>query len=234
MKCKYKEARNQCENICTYTCSICQPLISYCKIHSGYHFIDTNHPMLLIEKIDFKTVIQKIKYCINRIAEDSSAIIAEINRISLNTISQLKNSNKNVKDINKLKLYFYDPDRVSYLVKQASTINQSMINKPKEEIKNLLNQKKAIIENLNNEKGDILGTLNTKIQELKESQMSSHFPNETQCLNNQGTNLKGFNYLQLQDWKNYYDENWSIGKFDGDLQKILLADHNKHPHYCKI
>ena len=205
MKCMSNENRRKCENFGTHACTICQPLKRYCRPHGGTHYMDTKHSIVEIEKIDLKFLKHQIKACISSIAQDTSSVIAEIMRTSQNTISQLKQANKNVRDINELRLSSYDPKRISFLIEQVSYVNQKMTNTPNEQTENLINQKETLIGSLKDEKKKLLATLdqkekciatletnlnilNTRIQELNESRMSRQTPNQSQRLTVQGTN----------------------------------------------
>ena len=122
----YKEETSKCKSFSTHACNNCKTFELYCKHHGGVHCMDTNHEIIPIKKVGFRFFKHHVKSCISNIAKNTNSVIDQLRRTSLNAIRQLKQVNKNIKNINELKLHFYDPQRISFLVEQASHISLKM------------------------------------------------------------------------------------------------------------
>ena len=120
MKCMHKQGNSKCEETGTHNCDTCHTAVIYCDMHTGMHYVTTKHNLVPIEKA-YSKIKQQVKACISRISQDSSCIIAEITRTSMNTITQLKQVSKNLKDVDELMFHVYDPKKISLLVEQVQT-----------------------------------------------------------------------------------------------------------------
>ena len=111
MKCSWNDGY-QCQEGGMYGIAGYQSQQFYCKKHFDiyYYYSKDNFESL-------SQVKKNIKACINKIAENSNAVLSQIRKTSLETISQLRILNKNVKSVNELRLIYYDPKTISYLVK---------------------------------------------------------------------------------------------------------------------
>ena len=254
MKCTHKQGIKNCENPGTHACITCQPLHLYCSKHGGGHYIETNHKIILIENIDPKILKQQIKSCISNIAQHTNSVISEIRRISLNTINQLKQINKNVNDINQLSLHSYDPKRISFLLKQVNKINQKMNEKPDEITENLLNdsnEKVALTSSLKAENEKLLDTISqqealiaahekkinmfeTRIQDMPKNQMSTQVPFKRDPSISLGTDYKEFNQMTLEKKKEYLKENWRFIKLGKNTTQLLLSYDRLVLFHCKF
>ena len=126
MECKHKEGTAKCQKFATHACNDCTTFEFYCKTHGGEHHVDTNHHIVLIEKVELKFFKHHIKSCISDIAKNTNSVIIQLNQSSLNAITHLKQISKNIKTINELDLHFYDSRRIAFLVEQASYISMKM------------------------------------------------------------------------------------------------------------
>ena len=167
MKCMHIRAQKECKKFATHTCSDCKPQELYCKKHGMSHCTINQHQILLIEGLGLKQVKLKIKACISKITQNTNSIITELNRSSLNAISQLKKINQNVKSLKKFTRKTYDAKRISFLVQQARDIGQKMDETPFEiieKLSGLLQEKENLIASQNND----IQYLNTQIKEFND------------------------------------------------------------------
>ena len=89
MKCSHKKGQKECKYPVSFTCFTCKIPEYYCKRHAGEYNIENKHEIISIQ-FDLCYLKMKIKSCISNIAQNTDAIITEIRRISLKTITQLK------------------------------------------------------------------------------------------------------------------------------------------------
>ena len=219
MNCSYKTGNNLCQKSGIYTCTSCKNQALYCEEHVEGHNIHTSHEITLIRSTGLSYFKKEIKDCINSIAKNADAVIAEIRRASLNAIFQLKNVNKNIKRVEELTLKSFDLKRISFLIEQARQIDHEMNESPfetSEKLSNMLKSNEIIIQNHQRE----IHTLSTEVKTLKEKlveketqlkQMSQPAPQPApQPRSNtlyQGTNYKGFSQKSLDEKKRYCERN---------------------------
>ena len=234
------EGKTKCQSFGTHTGTHCKPLEIYCKLHSGIHYIDTNHEIIPIEKVNFKIFKHQIKSCINHIAKNTSSVIDQLRRTSLKAITQLKQTNKNIKNIDELNLHFYDPERISFLVEQASYINLKMndngIQMEKQASQQRIYSNQQALPQLNSLTLQVppqhnSSTIRIPPQHNLLTLQESSKPNPSAS---QGTNEKGFNGMTLLKKIEFKDKIWSFVPTYDNSREVMLSNNNKYLFFCKF
>ena len=106
------------------------------------------------ENLDLGHINKLKKYYINDITQKTVAVTNQIRRTSLNAINMVKNMKINIENFKLLNFLLYDTKRISFLVQQASYIDQKIDETPEEKAKKLetlLQQSQNIIGNQKDE-----------------------------------------------------------------------------------
>ena len=213
MKCFYQDRESECSNSPVVICADCQNQVSFCTLHIGAHIIETAHKVLAVEQSRSIILKKAIKTCINKISQDFNDIIAEIKRISLASIIELKKINKNAKNIDELILKFYDAKRISFIIDQIRHLNQPNSESPNEIITKL----KAII----SEKQSIISDQKDENERLKAQ------------IKYLAGNQKEFNNSALEIRFKEAMRNWNFS-CDSHTKQLLLSDDRKYLFQCKF
>ena len=167
--CSDLKDQDECKNYATHSCDDCLIQDVYCKYHSDAHYLHFHSKVYEISGL--RTFKKQIKACIINIANDSSIVMAEIRRVSINTITQLKQANMNVKNINDLKLISFDTKKNSLLIEQAKDIDMKIEDTTFQNIENTSNLLIQDDVHTQSKKSDI-DKLDISIQDLTLTQMS--------------------------------------------------------------
>src|SRR5574343_438759 len=168
MECFYNKQEKNCLKNAKYTCDQCSHITNNCRKHAGCNGIDIGYTFKLIEinlLISFK---KKLKDCIKSITDDTYQIINEIKLSSKQFIHQIKEMNKNIKNVQEIHIMTIDPKRFSFIQQQVKLLSEKLIENPYEKSKqlsSLLNHKSDIIINQNRE----ISQLNFKLKNSNES-----------------------------------------------------------------
>ena len=120
-----------CSESVAVQCDSCPGIKLFCGRHGVEHKNVLKHDVNLLNKEVIQMLLSKlfkskIKNCIRKISEDTIRVISVLNQQSKSAIKQLKELNRNLKNVTDFKELILNRNRVLFLEKQAKFMTEAL------------------------------------------------------------------------------------------------------------